>query len=149
SMIFARATNWARDLANSPANHLTPQLLADAAVSLAEAHDALSVTVLDEHEITAKGMGLLGAVGQGSYNPPRLIVLDWNPDAATETDGQRLAFIGKAVTFDTGGISIKPSGGMHEMKLDKSGGCAVLAAMRAIAELDVPHRVLAVVGAAE
>ena len=146
---LAAATNWARDLANTPSNHLTPASLAAAAESLASRHPHLTVTVLDERQIEAKGMGLLTAVGQGSSKPPRLIALAWNPPGATETDDERLAFVGKAVTFDTGGISIKPSAGMHEMKLDKAGGCAVLGAVRAIAELNVQHRVLAIVGAAE
>ena len=146
---LANAVNWGRDLANAPANHLTPEILGFHAEQLAQRHDHLSCTLLDRAEIEARGMGMLAGVAQGSSNEPRLIVLEWNPPQDTRPDAERLALIGKAVTFDTGGISIKPSAGMAEMKLDKSGGCAVLAAMRAIAELEVPRKVLAIIGATE
>ncbi len=143
---LAEAQNWARDLANAPANLLMPIDLAREARELADAHEHLSFTELDREQIEAAGMGMFAAVAQGSVDEPRLIALEWNPPGATEADDARLALVGKAVMFDTGGISIKPSGGMEDMKLDKSGGCAVLGAMRAIAETNVPRRVLAVVG---
>jgi leucyl aminopeptidase len=146
---IAEATNWGRDLANTPANHLTPVMLAEQAAELAGQHEHLTCTVIDAATLEREGYGLIHAVGKGSENEPRMIVLEWNPPGDDRADEDRLAFVGKAVTFDTGGISIKPSAGMHEMKLDKSGGCAVLGAMRAIAEVGVPRRVLAVVGAAE
>ncbi|MCW2922196.1 MAG: leucyl aminopeptidase [Thermoleophilia bacterium] len=143
----ADAQNWARDLANAPANRLMPVDLAAAAASLAEQHEHLSFRELTRTDIEGLGMGMFAAVAQGSADEPRLIVLEWNPPAATESNEERLALVGKAVVFDTGGISIKPSGGMEDMKLDKSGGCAVLGAMRAIAETNVGRRVIAVVGA--
>jgi leucyl aminopeptidase len=144
---IADAQNWARDLANAPANRLMPIDLAAAASSLADQHEHLSFRELGRADIESLGMGMFAAVAQGSADEPRLIVLEWNPPAATESNEERLALVGKAVVFDTGGISIKPSGGMEDMKLDKSGGCAVLGAMRAIAETNVERRVIAVVGA--
>ncbi|MCW2950212.1 MAG: Leucyl aminopeptidase [Thermoleophilia bacterium] len=145
--IAATAQNWARDLANAPANLLTPVKLAEQAEQLAAQHEALSFRSLDRAALEAEGFGMFAAVARGAFDEPRLIVLEWNPAGASETDGDRLALVGKAVTFDTGGISIKPSGGMQDMKMDKGGGCAVLGAMRAIAELGVQRRVIAVVGA--
>ncbi|MCW2972215.1 MAG: Leucyl aminopeptidase [Thermoleophilia bacterium] len=147
ALATAAAQNWARDLANAPANLLTPIKLAEQAEQLAAKHADLSFRTLDRAALEAEGFGMFAAVAQGAHDEPRLIVLEWNPAGATETDAERLALVGKAVTFDTGGISIKPSGGMQDMKMDKGGGCAVLGAMRAIAELGVPHRVIAVVGA--
>ncbi len=143
----ADAQNWARDLANAPANRLMPVDLAAAAASLAEQHEHLTFRELGRADIESLGMGMFAAVAQGSADEPRLIVLEWNPPGATESNEERLALVGKAVVFDTGGISIKPSGGMEDMKLDKSGGCAVLGAVRAIAETNVERRVIAVVGA--
>ncbi|MCW2960517.1 MAG: Leucyl aminopeptidase [Thermoleophilia bacterium] len=147
AQIGAAAQNWARDLSNAPANHLMPVDLAAEAKALADAHDHLSFRELHRDGIEAIGAGMFAAVAQGSADEPRLIVLEWNPPTATEPNDERLALVGKAVVFDTGGISIKPSGGMEGMKLDKSGGCAILGAMRAIAELGVERRVIAVVGA--
>ena len=145
----ADATNWARDLANTPGNDMTPELLAAEARELAAAHEHLSLRVIDRAGLEELGAGLLLAVGQGSAHEPRMLVLEWNPPGATEADDERLALVGKAVTFDTGGISIKPSAGMAAMRLDKAGGCAVLGGMRAIAELGIERRVLAIVPAAE
>jgi leucyl aminopeptidase len=147
ALIATSAQNWARDLANAPANLLTPIELAHRSRQLAGEHDELHFRELDREGIVAEGLGMFAAVAQGAHDEPRLIVLEWNPAGATEADDERLALVGKAVTFDTGGISIKPSGGMEGMKLDKSGGCAVLGAMKAIAELGVKRRVIAVVGA--
>ncbi|MCW2925183.1 MAG: Leucyl aminopeptidase, partial [Thermoleophilia bacterium] len=143
----ALAQNWARDLANAPANLLMPEVLAETARTMAGEFEHLSFRSFDRAEIEAAGMGMFAAVAQGSADEPRMIVLEWNPPGAPEGDDERLALVGKAVVFDTGGISIKPSGGMEDMKLDKAGGCAVLGAMRAIAATNVPHRVIAVVGA--
>jgi leucyl aminopeptidase len=147
---LVQAVNWARDLANAPGNHMKPVQLAAEAAAMADEFEHMTCTTLDRAAIEKAGMGLLAGVAQGSVNEPRLIVLEWNPPSAKSMeDDERIALVGKAVTFDTGGISIKPSMGMTEMKLDKSGGCAVLGAMRAIAQLDVPKRVLAVVGSTE
>ena len=147
ALTVAAAQNWARDLANSPANKLMPVDLAREASELADRHEHLSFHQLDRVEIESAGMGMFAGVAQGSADEPRLIVLEWNPPGADEADEDRLALVGKAVVFDTGGISIKPTGGMEDMKLDKAGGCAVLGAMRAIAETKLQRRVIAVVGA--
>ncbi|MCB0877929.1 MAG: leucyl aminopeptidase [Thermoleophilia bacterium] len=146
ALTIAMAQNWARDLANAPANRLMPIDLAAEAEALAAKHVHLTYHDLDRVGIESAGMGMFAGVAQGSADEPRLIVLEWNPPESSEADEERLALVGKAVMFDTGGISIKPSGGMEDMKLDKSGGCAVLGAMRAIAETNVPRRILAVVG---
>jgi leucyl aminopeptidase len=130
--IVAESQNMARDLVNEPANKLIPSVLADAASRMA-AETGLACEVLDEKAMTALGMGALLGVAQGSTNPPFLIVLKYRPDAARGTD--HLALIGKGVTFDTGGISIKPSDGMEKMKYDMAGAAAVIGAMRALAEL--------------
>lgn len=135
--VIAESQNMARDLVNEPANKLTPKALADAASRMA-AETGLACEVLDEKAMTALGMGALLGVAQGSTNPPFLIVLKYRPSAARGTD--HLALIGKGVTFDTGGISIKPSEGMEKMKYDMAGAAAVIGAMRALAELkpDIP-----------
>jgi leucyl aminopeptidase len=142
--LVATAQNRARDLGNTPANELTPTALADYAVAAARRLKKLKVTVLDEDAILAAGMGAFAAVSQGSAQPAKLIRLDY-----TGAKGPALGLIGKAVTFDTGGISLKPAGKMHEMKFDMLGGAAVIEAIRAIAELELPLRVLGVVGATE
>ncbi|WP_158276842.1 MULTISPECIES: leucyl aminopeptidase [Solirubrobacterales] len=144
--VVARAVNAARDLQNTPANHMTPSLLAERARTLSTEVGGLVVEVEGREEIVGRGMGAFGAVAQGSYEDPKLIVLRYaDPDAT----GPRLGLVGKAVTFDTGGISLKPAGKMHEMKFDMSGGAAVIEAMGAIASLRLPIDVIAVVGATE
>jgi leucyl aminopeptidase len=144
--VVAEAQNAARDLQNTPANVATPTFLADRAQELAAAHEKkLSVEVWDRERIVSEGMGAFAAVAQGTYEEPRLIVLRYEGGGS----GPLLGYVGKAVTFDTGGISIKPSAKMHEMKFDMSGGAAVLEAIAAIAELDLPARILGVVGSTE
>ncbi len=144
--LLAAAQNRARDLANTPANDLTPRALADYAAETAGRLPALSLTVLDEEQIAAAGMGAFAAVAQGSAQPPRLIALTYEGPGAL---GQRLGLVGKAVTFDSGGLSLKPPASMHEMKFDMAGGAAVIEAIAALAELEAPVRVLAVIGATE
>ena len=139
------AQNAARDLQNTPANVATPTWLAERAREVADAHDSLALEVWDREQIESAGMGAFASVARGSYEEPRLIVLRYEGGGS----GPLLGYVGKAVTFDTGGISIKPAARMHEMKFDMSGGAAVLAAMNAIAELEVPARILAVVPATE
>jgi leucyl aminopeptidase len=131
--IVAGAQNHARSLANEPANLLTPLGMADQARSLA-AQYGLDCEILDEPRMRQLGMGALLGVAQGSAEPPVLIVLRYVPEGYA-AGGDNLALVGKGVTFDTGGISIKPSDGMEKMKYDMSGAAAVLGAMRAIAEL--------------
>jgi leucyl aminopeptidase len=144
--MVAEAQNAARDLQNLPANDLTPTALGEAARALAAEIDGLSVAVEGREAIEARGMGAFAAVARGSYEDPRLIVLRYEPVVLS---GPRLGFVGKAVTFDTGGISIKPAAKMAEMKFDMSGGAAVVEAIAAIARLELPVRVLGVVGATE
>jgi len=140
------AQNAARDLQNTPANVATPTFLAERAQELADAHDSLSVETFDFEGILALGMRAFAAVAQGTYEEPRLIVLRYE---GRDASGPQLGFIGKAVTFDTGGISIKPAAKMHEMKFDMSGGAAVIEAMGAAAALGLPLRITAVVPSTE
>jgi leucyl aminopeptidase len=144
--IVAAAANAARDLQNLPANVATPSFLAERAAEIADQHDALELEVLDREAIASRGMGAFASVAQGSDVEPRLIVLRYRPPGAK---GAHLGFVGKAVTFDTGGISIKPSAKMQEMKFDMSGGAAVIEAMAGIAELGVPATITAVVPSTE
>jgi leucyl aminopeptidase len=141
AQIEADAQNAARDLQNLPANVATPQYLAKRARKL----EGVEVEVLGREEIEARGMGALAAVAQGSYAEPQLIVMRYDGGG----DGPQLGFVGKAVTFDSGGISIKPAGKMHEMKFDMSGGAAVIEAIGAIAQLGLPAKVVGVVAATE
>jgi leucyl aminopeptidase len=143
--VVAEAQNRARDLQSLPANHLTPTGLAERAREIAANHPSLEVEILGRDEITQRGLGGLEAVSRGSYEEPQLILLRLSGRGA----GERLGLVGKAVTFDSGGISIKPSAGMHEMKMDMSGGAAVIEAMGALAELGVELDVTAVVPATE
>jgi len=144
--LVAEAANATRDLQNRPGNDLTPGALAEHARELAGEIDGLGVEVEGREAIAARGMGAFSAVAQGSDQEPALITMRYDgPDAS----GPRLGFVGKAVTFDSGGISLKPGAKMAEMKFDMSGGAAVLEAVGAIARLRLPLRVLAVVGATE
>ena len=144
--VLAEAQNRARDLANAPPNDLTPAALAEYAVVLAERHPALTVTVLDEDELRHRSMGAFAAVAQGSAQPARLIALEY---AGAPDNARRLGLVGKAVTFDSGGLSLKPPNSMIEMKFDMAGGAAVIEAIAALAELQAPVRVLGIVGATE
>jgi leucyl aminopeptidase len=144
--VTAEAANRARELQALPANIVNPVYLAARADEIAAAHDSVTAATLGPAEIENQGMGGIIAVSAGSAQEPRLIVLRY--EGAGE-DGQTLAMVGKGVTFDSGGISIKPSRGMEEMKMDMSGGAAVLEALAAIAELELPLNVVAVVPAVE
>ena len=143
--VAAEAQNRARELQTLPSNVATPSHLASRAEEIAAAHDSVSVDVLGRDEIAARKMGGLVAVSQGSAEDPRLIVLRYSGGGG----GTTLGFVGKGVTFDTGGISLKPSASMHEMKMDMSGADAVLEAVAAIAELGLPVELLAVVPSTE
>jgi leucyl aminopeptidase len=142
--VAVEATNKARDLQNLPANVATPVFLAERAAEIAAQHDALEIELLDREAIVARGMGAFAAVAQGTYQEPRLIVLRYRGG-----ESPHLGFVGKAVTFDTGGISIKPSAKMHEMKFDMSGGAAVIESLGAIAQLGLPVTITGVVPATE
>ncbi len=143
--ICAEAQNRARDLQNLPSNVATPSYLARRAREIASAHPAVKVDVLGREEIAEKKMGGLIAVSQGSPEEPKLIVLRYENGG----DGETLGLIGKGVTFDTGGISLKTPGGMHEMKMDMSGAAAVLSTMRAAAELELKVNLIAVIPSTE
>ncbi len=148
--LVAAAANSARDLQNRPANDLTPTALAEYAVGLAGEIEALSVEVEGRAGIQARGMGAFAAVAQGSEQEPALITLRYEPPgAAGAANRPVLGFVGKAVTFDSGGISLKPGAKMAEMKFDMSGGAATIEAIAAIARLGLPVRLVAVVGATE
>ena len=144
--IVGESANIARALCNEPGNVLTPTVFAERAARIA-ADAGLRVEVLDEHRIAELKMGLLLGVGQASAEPPRVIVLRHEPP---EAPGRPvLGLVGKGVTFDTGGISIKPADGMERMKDDMAGGAAVLGAMRAMSLLHAPVRVVGVIPSAE
>jgi leucyl aminopeptidase len=144
---IARWTNRARDLANRPPNDLTPRRLAEHAQEIAAERHTLTAEVFDLEQIRAMGMGSFAGVAQGSHNPAQLIVMRYEPP---EARGEVvLGLVGKAVTFDTGGISLKKAEYLEDMKGDMAGGAAVIEGVGAIAELGLPLRVLGVVGATE
>jgi leucyl aminopeptidase len=140
------AVNAARDLQNRPGNDLTPSALAAYAEALAGEIEGLSAETEGREGIVARGMGAFAAVAQGSYEEPALITLRYEGPGAS---GPVLGFVGKAVTFDSGGISLKPGPKMSEMKFDMSGGAAVIEAVGAIARLGLPVKLVAVIGATE
>jgi len=144
--ILGESSNLARELANEPGNTLTPREFAARAASIANAA-GISVDILDERQIADLGMGLLLGVARGSSEPPRLMVFRYEPAGASAAPV--LGLVGKGITFDTGGISIKPADGMERMKDDMAGGAAVACAMRAIALLRAPMRVIGDVPATE
>jgi leucyl aminopeptidase len=148
--IVAEAANLSRDIAVLPPNLLTPTSLADRARQMAETC-GLSFEVLDRDRMRQLGMGALLGVAQGSAEPPALIVMRYTPENTQEKPASKdhLALIGKGVTFDTGGISIKPSEGMEKMKYDMAGGAAVIGAMQAIAHLKPSVAVTGIVPAVE
>jgi leucyl aminopeptidase len=140
----AAAVALARDLVNEPAKAMTPRRLAERAAEVAEA-EGLTLTVLDEVAIAAEGLGGLAGVAAGSDEPPRLIELVYDPPSPVGT----VALVGKGITFDSGGLSIKTAEGMETMKTDKSGAAAVLGAMSVIAALAPPVKVIAIIPATE
>ncbi len=148
-VIIGRAQSYARTLANRPANVINPQALAAEAKKLAKTIATLTCTVFDEKQMAAKGMGGVLAVGSGSKSPPRFIILKYSPVGKTASSRPRVALVGKAITFDSGGISIKPANKMDEMKLDKTGGITVLGTMKAVAELKLPLNVFGIIPSAE
>lgn len=143
--IVAESVAYARDLTNLPGNDLTPERLAFHAEELASEFD-LEIEVIDEWTAAEQGMGALLAVGQGSVNPPRMIVIHYS---GAPEDKETWGIVGKGITFDTGGISLKRAPGMEEMISDMGGAAAVLGAVRAIAELKAEVNIVAVIPAAE
>lgn len=136
----------ARDLSNEPSNYLFPESFAARARSLSTSL-GLKFSVLDERQMAKEGMGLLLGVGQGSARPPRLFIMEYNPKG--KKAAKTIAFVGKGITFDSGGISIKPSAKMEDMKHDMSGSAAVVGAIVAAAKLKLDTRIIAIVAAAE
>jgi leucyl aminopeptidase len=145
--LIAESMNFARDLINEPSNKMTPRILASHAEAMAK-EAGLSIEILDERKIAELKMGALIGVAQGSIEPPRVIVLRYTP-ANAKPGSPVLGLVGKAVTFDTGGISIKPANNMEKMKYDMGGGATMLGAMRAIAELKPAVPVIAVIPSTE
>ncbi len=143
--ILAEAANLARDMVNEPANYMTPADMAGVAGKIAREHN-LELAVLEKQEMQELGMGALLGVAQGSCQQPKFIVLKYK---GSDSDDIDLALVGKGVTFDSGGISIKPSDKMGEMKGDMAGGAAVIAAISAIAQLKPGINVIAIVPAVE
>jgi len=144
--VLAESQNFTRALANEPANLLTPLKMAAAARQMAQ-EQGLECEVLERGELERLGMGALLGVAQGSAEPPALVVIRYRPQSAASA--AHLGLVGKGVTFDTGGISIKPSEGMEKMKYDMSGGAAMIGAMRAIAQLKPPLAVTAFIPCVE
>lgn len=141
---IGEAANFCRDIANEPPLVATPEHVADIARQMAS--ENLTVTVLDERALAEKGMNAILAVGQGSTHPPRIVGLAYRGAGA---DAPLYAVVGKGITFDSGGLSIKPAASMEEMKFDKCGACAVLGVIKAVAALRLPLNVLGVMGLAE
>lgn len=144
--ILGEAQNFTRDLVNEPGNQLTPTRLAQQAQAMAKEYK-LDCEVLDQNRMEQLGMGSLLGVSKGSDEPPALIIIRYKPENAKSKD--HLALVGKGVTFDTGGVSIKPSDGMEKMKYDMAGGAAVIGAMRAISQLKPGVQVTAFIPAVE
>jgi leucyl aminopeptidase len=146
--IIAEAQNFARDLVNEPSNKLTPKILAEKAEAMAK-ESGLAVDILDEKRIADMKMGALLSVAQGGPEPPRMIIVTYTPATPPNPGSPVIGFVGKAVTFDTGGISIKPADGMEKMKYDMAGGATMLGVMRALAALKPNVKVICVVPSTE
>jgi leucyl aminopeptidase len=140
---ISEATALARDLGNAPGNEIYPQTLAEAARQSAE-RAGYQATILDEQEIDDLGMGGVIGVSRGSAHPPRFIILEYGPSSK-----RPIVLVGKGVTFDSGGISIKPSAGMAEMKMDMSGAAAVIGTFEAVARLKLPVHIVGLIPAVE
>jgi leucyl aminopeptidase len=156
-IIIGKAQSYARTMANRPGNVINPPALAAEAKSLTKQTPGLSCEIYDEKQLAKAGMGGILAVGSGSKTPPRFIIVKYTPKSGAAGPSTSLragklptvALVGKAITFDSGGISIKPAQNMEQMKLDKTGGIAVLAAAKAAAELQLPINLYALVPSAE
>jgi leucyl aminopeptidase len=146
--VIAEAQNFARDLVNEPSNKLTPKILAEKAEAMAK-ESGLAVDILDEKRIADLKMGALLSVAQGGPEPPRMIVVTYTPGTPAKPGAPVIGLVGKAVTFDTGGISIKPAEGMEKMKYDMAGGATMLGVMRALAALKPNVKVICVVPSTE
>ena len=144
--LMAEAAILARDMVNEPANVLTPTRMAEIATQVAD-EEGLSIKVLDRKHMEELGMGAFLGVAKGSDQPPKLIVLEYRGDPGNSS--RVLGLVGKGITFDTGGISIKPAGGMEDMKGDMAGGASVIGAMKAIGQLKPKVNVTGIIAATE
>ncbi len=136
----------ARDLANSPPNIMTPKALAKAAQTMAKKH-GMNYTMLDQKELTKIGCNALLAVGKGSENPPCMVIIEHAPKGHENDDP--IILVGKGLTFDSGGISLKPAQNMHTMKSDMSGAAAIVGAMNVVGQDDIPRRIIGILACAE
>ena len=143
---IASGVQFARTLANYPANICTPTYIANEAVKLAHRHAKLNVKIHDREHMQAMGMGALLAVAQGSHEPPQLVELQYN---GADNDSAPVVLVGKGITFDSGGISIKPADGMNEMKFDMAGAASVLGTIKACALLNLPINIIGLLACAE
>lgn len=143
---ISKGQNFTRDLANLPGNICHPTYLADQALALAEQYDSLQVNILDEAELKEMGAGAFVSVSQGSEQPGKMIAMEY---MAGDKDDKPLVFVGKGITFDTGGISLKPGAGMDEMKYDMGGAASVYGMIKAVAEMNLPINVVGFIAAAE
>ncbi len=145
SIIISDAVKFTRDVANLPPNECPPMKLGEIAKKIAN-ENKMKCTVFSKNEIKSKGLGGVTAVGQGSKNEPKFIILEYRNG---KNEQKPILLVGKAVTFDTGGISLKPGEKMDEMKFDKCGGCTVLGVMKAISEIKLPINVVAIIPSVE
>ncbi len=145
AVIIADATNFTRDLVNTTPDDMTPQQLSIVADELATSHEHLECTILDEHALEEEKMDAMLSVGRASDHKPRLIHLSYKP----ENPKHVITLVGKGLTYDSGGLSLKPATSMVTMKMDKAGACAVLGMLKAVSELNLPVEVHGFLGAAE
>ncbi len=143
---IGESINLCRTLANYPPGDMTPSALVEAAQDIAKTSKKIELTIFDEARLKSEGMNAILAVGKGSVNPPRLIIMEYNGGVKGD---ESLALVGKGVTFDSGGLNLKPGEGMADMHMDMSGGAAVLAAIKAIAALELPINIVGLVPAVE
>ncbi len=143
---IANGTQFARKVADLPGNICTPTYLAEQAIKLGKQHKKLKVTILEEKEMEKLGMGALLSVSRGSREPAKLITLEYKGGSAKE---RPIVLVGKGLTFDAGGISLKPGAGMDEMKYDMCGGASVLGTLSAIAEMELPINVIGLIPSSE
>lgn len=146
--VLSSGVALARDLVNDPASHTNTQTLVDVSQSIAKSSPNITVTVLDEAQCKKLGMGSYLSVARGSVVPPKFIVLHYKPKTI-DSKAKRIALVGKSIMFDSGGLSLKPSGSMEDMKIDMSGGATVLGVFSVLAKTSVPHEVFGILPACE
>ena len=147
--VLAEGVVLARDLVNDPASHTNTQTLVDVAQSIAKSSPNISVSVLEKEQCEKLGMGSYLSVARGSVVPPKFIVLHYSPKGRSTSGRKKIALVGKSIMFDSGGLSLKPSGSMEDMKIDMSGGASVLGVFSVLAKADVPQEVFGILPACE